>query len=365
VRVVSAGLAALLAVLVLPGVVFAGYALRFRRWYEAAVRGTGYFGRPSAERRAFAEDVARRAAPLRRVAAALAAVVPSRFPDGGELRGIRGPIQCGTAEFERAAGYRAGARDVFVATQMKCGTTWMQQLVYEVLSRGRGDLSDAGARHLYAVSPWIEARWSVRLEDAPPVGPSARRVIKTHMPTPLLPIAPQARYVYVTRHPVACFASCADFVGMLMGPAAPSHERLLSWFCSERMWWGPWPDHVDGWWRAAQSHPNVLFVHFEEMKADLAGVVDRVADFLGEPLSADERAAVVQKSSFDFMKVHEERFTMAPPTPFQGGGSFLRSGRADRHADVGAAERERILAFCRERLRGAAYPAARFYPDLA
>jgi hypothetical protein len=261
--------------------------------------------------------------------------------------------------------YRAGAGDVFVATQMKCGTTWMQQLVYEVLSRGRGDLGDAGGRHLYAVSPWIEASYSVRLEDAPRLGPSGRRVIKTHMPTRLLPIAPDARYVYVTRHPVACFASCADFVAMLAGPASPTRGKLLDWFCSERMWWGPWPDHVDGWWRAALAHPNVLFVHFEEMKADLTGTVERVAAFLDEPLSAEERAAVVEKAGFEYMKRHEERFTMSPPTPFQEGGSFLRSGRADRHGDADAGERERILAFCRERLRGAAYPAARFYPDLA
>lgn len=361
----SAGLAVALAVVALPGAAFALYALLFRRWYDRSVQGTGYFGRPSAERRAFAIQVERRSAPLRRAVGAAARVLTFGPPNGALRDGIRGPIHCSRADFELAASYRAGARDVFVATQMKCGTTWMQQLVYEVLSGGRGDLSDAGARHLYAVSPWIESSWAVPLADAPDVGPSGRRVIKTHMPTKLLPIAPDARYVYVTRHPVACFASCVDFLRMLLGPAAPPLPALLDWFCSDDMWWGPWPNHVEGWWRAAEAHPNVLFVHFEEMKRDLPAAVDRVASFLGEPLSLDERDAVARKAGFDYMKLHEERFTMAPPTPFQAGGSFLQSGRADRHGDVGPAERERILAFCRERLRGAAYPAARFYPDLA
>lgn len=361
-------LAALLAAAAaLPGALFAAYALRFRRWYERGALGAAYFGRPSADRRAFEREVARRAAPLRRVVAAASRVAPPRRPANGvDWEGVTAPPLCTRAHFARAVGYRAGAADVFVATQMKCGTTWMQQIVYEVLSRGAGDLSDAGARHLYAVSPWIEAGFSVPLERAPRVGPSARRVVKTHMPAKLLPIAPEARYVYVTRHPVACFASCLDFVGMLLGPRMPDLPRFLDWFCSERMWWGPWPDHVDGWWRAAQAHPNVLFVHFEEMKRDLAATVDRVAEFLGEPLSPAEREAVVHKSGFDFMKAHEERFTMAPPTPLQvQEGAFLRSGRADRHGDVGPAARERVLAFCRARLRGAAYPAARFYPDLA
>lgn len=290
---------------------------------------------------------------------------PRGLPNGVVYAGFSAPPLCSRADFERAVGYRAGPDDVFVATQMKCGTTWMQQIVYEVLARGRGDLSDAGARHLYAVSPWIEAGFSVRLADAPRVGPSRRRVIKTHLPAALLPLAPEARYVYVTRHPVACFASCADFVRMLVGPLVPPPPRLLEWFCSERMWWGPWPDHVDGWWRASRAHSNVLVVHFEEMKADLAGSVERVAAFLGEPLAPEERAAVVAKAGFSAMKANEERFTMAPPTPFQEPGSFLRSGASDRQQGVDPAQRERILAYCRGRLAGAAYPAARFYPDLA
>jgi len=76
---------------------------------------------------------------------------------------------------------------------------------------------------------------------------------------------------------------------------------------------------------------------------------------------------VVEKSGFDYMKRHEERFEMSPPTPFSvlGETSFLRSEGRTRDCDASAAERERIIAFCRERLRGALYPAARDYADLA
>ncbi|HBG51064.1 MAG TPA: hypothetical protein DDW89_04535, partial [Gammaproteobacteria bacterium] len=49
--------------------------------------------------------------------------------------------------------YQPEAADIFIATQMKCGTTWMQQIVFEILHGGAGDLSDAGYRHMYAVSP--------------------------------------------------------------------------------------------------------------------------------------------------------------------------------------------------------------------
>lgn len=338
--------------------------VRFQRWYIRSTSGTAYFGRTSRERRAFAEEVRRRGRRATRIAATIAKLHRPKPPVGVDLLGVTAPPQCTPKDFARAIHYEAVDGDVFVVTQMKCGTTWMQQIVYEIAMRGQGDLGDDGGRHIYAVSPWIEASWGVPMESAPRLGDHGLRLIKSHMPTKLLPIGDKARYIYVTRHPVACFASCADFVGMLLGPLSPSRETLLDWFCSERMWWGPWPDHVEGWWQAAQSRSNVLFVHFEEMRANLPATVDRVAAHLDVRLSPAERDAVVYKSQFDYMKAYEERFSMAPPSPFGDTGDFMPSGRADRHTDVMLPERARIIAFCRERLRGSSYPIARFYPDI-
>ena len=71
--------------------------------------------------------------------------------------GVAGPKgTCSAASFARGVGYEPRAEDVFVVTQMKCGTTWMQHLVYEVLCRGQGDLVDTGTA-LYAVSAWLES----------------------------------------------------------------------------------------------------------------------------------------------------------------------------------------------------------------
>ena len=62
------------------------------------------------------------------------------------------------------------------------GTTWMQQIVYEIFYKRKGDLSDAGHRHLYAASPWIEAVDGVSMDEAPLHGAKGRRIIKTHLP---------------------------------------------------------------------------------------------------------------------------------------------------------------------------------------
>lgn len=43
---------------------------------------------------------------------------------------------------------------------------------------------------------------------------------------------------------------------------------------------------VQGWW-PHRHHPNVLMIHFADMKKDLKGIVAKIAKFLGMcPLSA-------------------------------------------------------------------------------
>jgi aryl sulfotransferase len=338
--------------------------LRFHFWFARSTDGAAYFGLPSAGRRAFSDEMRRRARFPAAVWGIFCKLPFNKPPSPPRRAGIGAPPHCDRAGFDRALRYAGAEGDVFVVTQMKCGTTWMLQLAYEVAMRGRGDLSDEGQRHIHAVCPWIESTWAVPMEEAPRLGDRRLRVIKSHMPVQLLPVRPQARYLVVTRHPVPCFGSCVDFVGMLAGPVAGTRADMLDWFCSTRMWWGPWADHVEGWWKASLQHPNVLFVHFEEMTADLPGVVDRVARFLDVELTPAERDEVIRKSRFDYMKEHEERFSMSPPTLFAPDGEFLKKGTKRKDTDEGGGERERIVAYCRERLRDGEYAKDCFYPDL-
>jgi len=327
-----------------------------------------YFGRPLAERRAIKASVAARGRRLLPIFRLIRRIIEPKGMPSIEYAGVTGPRGACTVDTYRATErFVPDARDVFVATQMKCGTTWMQQIAYEVILRGRGDFGDDGHRHLYATSPWIEARQSISLEDAPRLGERKLRLIKTHMPTRLAPWSPEARYIYVARHPVACLASTADFSGKLAGPFVPAMSVLVDWYCSDRFWWRSWPEHVAGWWAWAEQRPNVLFVHYEEMLEDLPGVVDRVADHLGVALTPDEHRAVVDKSRFDWMRAREEVFEMAPPSLFSELDSrrFLQSGSRSRENELGEADRRRILTFCRERLAGSSYPVERFYPDVA
>jgi hypothetical protein len=345
------------------------YLAMVLRWEDARTVGLAYYGRSPADRQRFKRQLRRHAILLAPVLWLNGRLVTADFRRMRlQHRGVAFPLgSCDAASVARAVAYRPTPQDVFVVTQMKCGTTWMQHLVYEVLRRGQGDLVATGTA-LYAVSPWLEGRKSVPVERAPLVGAERpSRIIKTHLPAALCPSDPAARFIYVARHPVSCLASCIDFVATNVGASAPGLAAYERWFTDPGlMWWGTWADHVRGWWERAPRDQNVLYLFFEDMKKDLPAVAGQVAAFLGAaPLSATELAGVVEKSGFAYMQAHQDAFEMHPPHILQTNAALFVRGTADRHQDVPDETRRRILAWAARELRGAALPLGRVYPDLA
>jgi hypothetical protein len=344
------------------------YLFWYFRWETRNTEGAAYFGRPLAERRALKRRIRLMSLPALPMAHLLSPLARrQRGLPSFAFEGVHGPIKASSpAVFDRARRYRPRAEDVFVATQMRCGTTWMQQVVHQVVTRGQGEFRDDGVRHLNTMSPWIEGVNTVSIEAAPLIGDPPVRIIKTHLPAALCPYSSEAKYIYVARHPVSCFASIMDFNASMVGPFLPPTATMADWFCSDRMYWLPWPRHIEGWWRWAEEKPNVLFVHFEDMTRNFGAVLDRVAAFLGRTITREERASITDRCSFTYMKDREEWFEMGPPTMFSvRGGEFMTSGKEKRHEDVTPATCDRILKYCREALAGASYPASRFYGDLA
>lgn len=338
------------------------------RWEDDRTVGLGYYGLHSTERARFKGTLrthARLLAPILRLGIRFIRLDfrKARF----QYRGVSGPMgSCSAETFAAAVAFKPLPEDVFVVTQMKCGTTWMQHVVYEVVNRGLGDLVATGTT-LYSQCPWLEGRKSVPIELAPRLGrerPS--RIIKTHLPAELCPAEPAARYIYVARHPVSCFASCVDFVRTNVGATAPPLPVFEAWFTDpDLMWWGTWSHHVKGWWDRAARDSNVLVVLFEDMKKDLPSVVKQVAGFLGvTPLSDAELALVVEKCGFQYMQTHQDLFEMHPPHILQVDAELFVRGTAERHKDVPAETRERLAGWAVREMAGSSFPLARAYPDL-
>jgi hypothetical protein len=352
-------------------VVMGVYLAAVLKWEDEQTVGARYYGRSLEGRQKFKRALGRHAtllAPMLWLNGRIAKVDLRRARI--QYKGVSGPAgSCSAESFQRAESYQPTGQDIFVVTQMKCGTTWMQHVVYEVLLRGKGNLVETGTA-MYAIAPWLEGRKSVSLADAPLIGverPS--RIIKTHLPVAICPYDPQARFIYVARHPASCFASCVDFVQTNVGDMAPPMTAFEEWFCSkDLMWWGTWTDHVLGWWRWSNEQQNVLFLYFEDMKKDLPGVIQRVADFLGvRQLDANEIAAIAHKCGFTYMQEHQSSFEMQPPHILQAreGAKLFVSGSAERHKDVPEDVRMRVSGWAARELTGTGFPLEQKYPDVA
>lgn len=349
-------------------VVFGVWLAAVLKWEDEQTVGLNYYGLPPQERDAFKTRLRNHARWLGPFIALNARLGRLDFRKARiQYKGVSAPAQsCSNESFEKAHNYQPQQDDVFVVTQMKCGTTWMQQVVYEILHRGRGDLVESG-RTMYAISPWIEGRKSVPIEQSKPVGLDVRRrIIKTHLPEALLPFSDDAKYIYVARHPVSCFASCVDFVYTNAGSMSPELPAFVEWFTSrDLMWWGTWTDHVKGWWHKAQASSNVLFVFFEDMKRDLEGVVRQVAAFIGvNDLSDAEVAEVVRKAGFLYMQEHQDNFEMHPPHLLQTNAELFVSGRSDRYKKLPVGVRESVSRWVVEEMDSSAFPLREHYPDL-
>jgi hypothetical protein len=355
-------LAAALAFIVLQFI----YLSTVLKWEHEKSVGLAYYGLPPRERAAFKRRLKLHALLLSPVL--WLSTKLSRFTfqrSSFQHRGIAAPMgSCSPESFRKADGYQARAGDIFVVTQMKCGTTWMQHVVYEVLLRGQGNLVGSGTA-MYAVSAWIEALKSVPIEQAPVIGTEVpSRIIKTHLPAELCPWSPEAKYVYVARHPVSCFASCIDFVKTNAGAMAPPLPLFEEWYTRhDMMWWGSWPNHIKGWWDRSQKEKNVLFVYFEDMKKDLPATIRQVAGFLGmKPLTDAEVSAIAEKCGFAYMQEHQEAFEMHPPHLLATSAELFVRGSADRHQDVPADARKRVGEWVAKEMEGSSFPMQKVYP---
>src|SRR5215510_1069578 len=84
--------------------------------------------------------------------------------------------------------------DIVISTYAKSGTTWLQQIVSQLLFGGEMGLEVA------EMSPWLDLRVPPKEVKLPLVeAQTHRRILKTHLPVDALVYSPQAKYIYIGR----------------------------------------------------------------------------------------------------------------------------------------------------------------------
>jgi aryl sulfotransferase len=254
--------------------------------------------------------------------------------------------------------------DVIVGTYAKTGTTWTQQIVGQLIFEGDESVA------MSELSPW----WDMRF--IPPEAREAlhaqahRRVIKTHLPADALVMSSKAKYLYVARdgrdvvwslhnhhsnhteQAFQIFNETPGRVGPTLPRADPDIRRyFMTWLENDGApYWSFW-ENIASWW-ALRHHPSVRLVHFARLKADLAGEMHAIADFLEIEIPQDRWPLAVEHCSFDYMKAHAERYAPGAGMFWEGGAdTFIHQGSNGRWKDVlSPAESLAYEAMARERL---------------
>ncbi|HSG34000.1 MAG TPA: sulfotransferase domain-containing protein [Sphingomonadaceae bacterium] len=234
--------------------------------------------------------------------------------------------------------YRDG--DVVIGAWAKSGSTWVQQIVGQLILGPDPDfcLSDN--------STWLELRAAPPEDTVLKVAKQThRRFVKTHLPFDALPYSPKAKYIYLVRdgrdvvwslfhhhHNVSDHAY--ELLNDSPGLVGPPLERPTN---DIRRYWKDWMEkdgypfwpywaHIESWWKE-RDRPNIMFLHFNDLKSAMVGKMREIAEFIGVDVRPGDWPELIEYCTFAWMREHAETVHPEIGTVFKGGSkAFFNRG---------------------------------------
>jgi aryl sulfotransferase len=244
--------------------------------------------------------------------------------------------------------FRFRADDIIIGTYAKSGTTWTQQIISQLIFGGAEGIDVPG------LSPWLDMRIMPRAEMLAGLeAQTHRRFIKTHLPVDALVFSPGAKYVYIVRdgRDVAwslhnhLYYGTDEFYRLINdtpGRVGPALERppadirrfFLDWLERDGYpLWSFW-ENIRTWWNIRHL-PNVMLLHFADLKADPAGKIRELAEFLDIAVADDAWPRILEHCSFDYMKRNADKSAPLGGMLWEGGaGRFINKGTNGRWRDL-------------------------------
>lgn len=248
--------------------------------------------------------------------------------------------------------YRSRPDDIIIATYPKCGTTWMQRIVSLLV------FQTPEPKPIMQISAWIDRRIGEPLEAvlAQIEAQNHRRFLKSHLPLDGMPYYDEIKYIHVARDGRdACMSfhnHATNFTPQALErldkaglqdetinrpyprlPADPA-EFFHQWIVRDGLPFMSFFHFEQSWWEARQR-PNILLVHYNDLKADIEGEMRRIAEFLDIAIDRRLWPKLVAAAGFDAMRRDGDALMGNMTGLFQGGSQrFLFKGINERWRGV-------------------------------
>ena len=234
--------------------------------------------------------------------------------------------------------------DIIIATYAKSGTTWVQQIISQLLFNGEEGMDVA------AMSPWLDLRVPPKeIKLAEVAAQRHRRFIKTHLPVDALVFSPQAKYIYIGRdgrdvvwsmynHHTTANANWYNALNLTPGLVGPPIDKPVEsvrqyfhdWLEKDGHPFWPFWENIRSWW-TIRNLPNVFMLHFANLKQDMPAEIRRIADFLGIPIDDSRFDLIVDHCRFDYMKTNAAQSVPLGGAFWEGGAkTFIHKGTNGR-----------------------------------
>lgn len=191
--------------------------------------------------------------------------------------------------------------DVWVVAFPRSGTTWVQEIVYLLMS----DLNFDGSRSTLLDDRFPHLEWlypSTKRIDAW----QSSRLIKSNLPLTLLPQTlrqQKPKIIYLARNPNDVIVSNYYYSKMIypITKFDGNFEDFFDMFLDHNVLYGPWSQHVKDFW-GLRNEENILFITYEDLQKDTSGTVDKIAKFLGKEVSETDKQRLIDHCGFNQMK---------------------------------------------------------------
>uniref|UniRef100_A0A0A1X0U6 Amine sulfotransferase n=1 Tax=Zeugodacus cucurbitae TaxID=28588 RepID=A0A0A1X0U6_ZEUCU len=253
--------------------------------------------------------------------------------------------RCGQAFVDRVHDMEVRDDDVWIVTLPKCGTTWMQELLWLVMNDF--DFEAARNEHLEVRTPFLEFDYVINNDLdhalAPVEALKSPRLIKSHMSLPLLPQqlwTTKPKLIYVYRNPKDYIVSQYYHVrslGFCMNTTLA--EFALEFIEEDRAVPSEDFEHVTEFYEL-RNEPWIYYTSFERMKLNLRQVIEDICKFLNKTISEAQMQQMLQHLSFEEMKKNPklnhhwefEQLRAKFKTEYED-NNFVRRGKAGGYKD--------------------------------